>query len=364
MGSAKPKPPQKPKAVKHAAASASTSAASSPASPPTTVAGFTVLPVLYAPAVIHYLYAHAHSAPKHKSSKGKEREELPEGRTLFLVNVPPDATERELTVLFKSAGTVEKVVFSTGPEAPVPEDEDEDDDEKMSDEEDGEGESADSDEGMDSDDAPRPSKKRKADGTEAPKVTPLPAPALRHVRRTGHTAFVVFLDASSLARALTPPPKPPAWPTDAAAPRGLEHFTALYRAARPPLDVVRAHADSWVAAFEHAQAAARQGGKYRMGEAVVDEDGFTLVTRGGAYGKTLGGGVGVASKRFVAGVASDGDGDGKRGRRKKEKKEKEAFYAFQIHEKKRKDIIDLKRKFEEDKEKIEKLKQSRKFKPY
>ena len=29
------------------------------------------------------------------------------------MNVPPDATEQELTVLFKHAGTVEKVVFDT-----------------------------------------------------------------------------------------------------------------------------------------------------------------------------------------------------------------------------------------------------------
>ena len=121
-------------------------------------------------------------------------------------------------------------------------------------------------------------------------------------------------------------------------------------------------------------------------EPEVDEDGFTLVTRGGAYGKTLGGGVGVASKRFMQDQAVDGAGagaTGKRHRKKKEKKEKEAFYAFQVHEKKRNgeyravvvrlerlslsfvaEIIDLKKKFEEDKAKIEKLKQSRKFKPY
>ena len=37
---------------------------------------------------------------------------------------------------------------------------------------------------------------------------------------------------------------------------------------------------------------------YKKGEAIMGEDGFTPVTRGGAYGKTLGGGVGVASKKF------------------------------------------------------------------
>lgn len=315
---------------------------SSSAALPTTISGFTVLPTAYSPTVTHVLYVRAHSAPKHKDSKGKQREELPEGRTLFLVNVPPDATERELTVLFKSSGTVERVVFSTDGAGAVQEDpmeggEDSEDDE--AEEEAAEEQESDEEDAEDDDEEAhsRPKKKRKVEEPKAPQIVPLPSVPLRTLRRTGHTAYVVFLDASSLARALKPPSKPYTWPTDTSVPRGLAHYTALYAAARPPLDVVRAHADSWMAAFEHEQAQKRQESKYRMGEAVVDEDGFTLVTRGGAYGKTLGGGVGVASKRFVREQAAEGEGaGGKRHRKKKDKKEKEAFYAFQVHEKKRK----------------------------
>ncbi|PIL37511.1 hypothetical protein GSI_01205 [Ganoderma sinense ZZ0214-1] len=368
--SAKPK-------EKQAAASTSTASTSSL---PTTISGFTVLPVAYSPSVTHIIYARAHSVPKQKNAKGKQKE-LPEGRTLFLVNVPPDATERELTMLFKSCGTVERVVFSTDGGSSEAEDSmngDEDEDEDEGEGEGGEEESGD-DEGSDSEDEdeedrhPRPKKKRKISEPEAPKVVPLPSVPLRTFRRTGHTAYVVFLDGSSLARALKPPAKPYAWPIDRETPLGLEHYKALYAALRPPLDVVRAHADSWMEAFEHEQAKKRQESQYKKGEAIVDDDGFTLVTRGGAYGKTLGGGVGVASKRFMneqagagaGGGAATGTGPGgKRHRKKKEKNEKDAFYAFQIHEKKRKEIVDLKKKFEEDKAKIEKLKQSRKFKPY
>lgn len=80
--------------------------------------------------------------------------------------------------------------------------------------------------------------------------------------------------------------------------------------------------------FEFELAKSKQKSKYRKGDAIVDEDGFTLVTRGGAYGQTLGGGVAVASKKFQeTGETSS--------RAKKESKEKAGFYAFQKAEKQR-----------------------------
>ena len=320
------------------AAAATTSASSSSSSLPATISGFTVLPIAYSQSATHIIYARAHSAPKGKDAKGKQREELPEGRTLFLVNVPPDATERELTVLFKPCGTVERVVFSTdgaGGRQEDAEDHGAESDDEAEEGAEGGQENGEDESSEDEDADSRPKKKQKVTKPEGPQVIPLPTVPLRTLRRTGHTAHVVFLDASSLSRALKPPSKPYVWPVDGAVPHGRAHYAALYAAWRPPLDAVRAHADSWMAAFEHAQAQKRQESKYRMGEAVVDEDGFTLVTRGGAYGKTLGGGVGVASKQFQEEVG--GGKTGKRHRKKKpEKKEKEGFYAFQVHEKKRK----------------------------
>ncbi|KAH9854966.1 ribosomal RNA-processing protein 7-domain-containing protein [Lenzites betulinus] len=341
---------------------ASTSAGSS-SSLPTSVSGFTVLPVVYSASATHVLYARSHAAPKHKDAKGKQREQIaarPHGRTLFLVNVPPDATERELTLLFKPCGTVERVIFSTAGSTALEDEASESED--GSDDEDGEAVGGSGSEDEDVADADsRPKKKRKLGLPQAPRVVPLPSHSLRTFRRTGHTAYVVFLDSSSLERALKPPQKPYQWPQDKETPLGIDHYETLYASLRPPLDIVRAHADSWMQAFEYEQAKKKQESKYHKGEAIVDEDGFTLVTRGGAYGKTLGGGVGVASKRFQKEQA----GGGKRHRKeKKEKKEKDAFYAFQIHEKKRSELIDLKKKFEEDRAKIEKLKESRKFKPY
>lgn len=306
---------------------------------------------------------------------------LPDGRTLFLVNVPPDATDREITQFFKSCGIVERVVFAGEGDA------DEEEDTLDSDDEAEEGEESDenTEHSDESEDDGHPRKKRKTNVKEVksivPQVTPLPSHSLRILRRTGETAHVIFLEPSSVARALSLSSKSRPWPSDTSVPSGLAHYKALYASRRPPLDIVKDHADSWMEMFEFEKAKSKQNSRYRKGEAIVDEDGFTLVTRGGAYGQTVGGGVGVASKKFQNQVGRGG-GTGKRSRKnKKGPKEKESFYAFQLHEKKRKgeclqsldetctetvclELIDLKAKFEEDKAKVEKLKASRKFKPY
>lgn len=284
---------------------------------PQSIANFTVIPVTYAPDATHIIYARPHTG----SSKTKTKKGFPNGRTLFLVNVPPDATEREIILLFKHAGTVEKVVFN-----------DNEVEDQIESDGDSEMEDVDAEEAI-PEDQPRKRRKVSKDDSGPPTVTPLPRPSLRTLRKTGGCAHVIFLDSSSLDRALSTstPPKPRPWPRSSDEPSGLSHYTALYDSLRPPLDVIREHADTYMELFEYEQAKKKQKAAHRKGEAIVDEDGFTLVTRGGAYGKTLGGGVGVASKKF------DGSGSqSARTRKKKEKKEKESFYAFQKAEKQRK----------------------------
>ncbi|KAF9000228.1 ribosomal RNA-processing protein 7-domain-containing protein [Cyathus striatus] len=278
---------------------------------------------------IHYLYARSHTGSK----KGSDNA-LPSGRTLFLVNVPPDATEREFIRFFKHCGTIEN--------------DEEDEDEEM-------------DKDQDDADGEQPTKRRRISKEEKagiPKVVPLPSKNIRTLRKTGRSAHVIFLDASSLDRALAQPHKARPWPTSPEEPRGLLHYISLYQSLRPPLDIVREHADTSIEVYEYNQAKDKQKSKYRKGEAIVDEDGFTLVTRGGAYGQTLGGGVAVASKKFQE------TGLTRTRNNKKTKKEKEGFYAFQKAERQRKELLDLKKRWEEDKAKVEKLKESRRFRPY
>lgn len=290
---------------------------------PFSISGFTVLPVLYNKSATHCIYARVH-----EQAKVKARDTLPGGRTLFLVNVPPDATERQLSLFFNYAGTVERVEFHGDPTVDVPEEEDV----SMSSGDDGEVE-----QDMEVDHGIPQSQKTKKKSKEnhkkgPPEVVPLPTVPLRTLRRSGQNCHVVFLDSSSAESTLASSyiQKPRAWPSDPEVPTGLSHYLAQYDAARPPLDVIREHARTAIDLYDYQKEKDRQKSKYKKGEAIVDEDGFTLVTRGGAYGKTLGGGVAVADKKFVAEASK-----GKRAKKKKEKKEKEAFYAFQLHEKKR-----------------------------
>jgi ribosomal RNA-processing protein 7 len=335
---------------------------------------FTPLPLAYSPEATHYLYIRAHNAkkPKTKSTptaptdigtvgEGSSIDVLPPGRTLFVVNVPPDATERELSLLFKPCGTVERVVFPD-------DDEDENDplagmNSDIDTDSDSDVEMAQEDETsttqvMDTTSTRKRRKKNEAPRARPPPVVPLPTIPTRQLRRSGRSAHLVFLDESSLQRSLAPPfcppfsstssntSKPHRWPPvdPSAPPRGLAHYLAKYRAARPPLSAARAHADAFMARYDHAKAQERRQSKYRKGEAIVDEDGFTLVTRGGAYGQTVGGGVGVASKKFqdlvgkkgVSAVQGSGaEGRRGKGRKKREGKEKDKFYKFQVHEERR-----------------------------
>ncbi|KAI6039986.1 ribosomal RNA-processing protein 7-domain-containing protein [Pisolithus marmoratus] len=319
---------------------------------PKLVSGFTVIPVAY-PHSTHILYAKAHA-----SSSKPTKPTFPPDRTLFLVNVPVDATERELSLLFRYAGTVERVLFDQN---------DLGDPELQADtlgsgsgsEEDSDGPDSSMEvdtEGNTETQRRKSRKDKKRDEPAPPAVVPLPTNPHRTLRKTGAVAHLVFLDSSSLTKALVPPQKPRSWPSSEE-PRGLARYRALYDEQRPPLDIVKAHADTAMELYEYELAKSRRKSTYHKGEAIVDEDGFTLVTRGGAYGKTLGGGVAVASKQFQA-TSNTGS------KKKKEPKEKTSFYAFQKAEKQRQAIVDLKKNFEADKARIEKLKQSRRFKPY
>ncbi|KAF9058201.1 ribosomal RNA-processing protein 7-domain-containing protein [Panaeolus papilionaceus] len=311
---------------------------------PSNVSGFTVIPITYNQQATHYLYAR-----RHASSKSDSQKLLPEGRTLFLVNVPPDASERDLVLFFKHSGTVEKTIFDFDVKEPQNEESDSEEDDEDEEAKDGEMEGTE-----------QPRKRRRKDKVMVPTVVPLPTRPLRKLRKTGRSAHVIFLDTSSLERALASTSKPRAWPSAPEEPSGLSHYQALYELLRPPADSIKAHVDSSIELYDYEVAKKKQKSKYKKGEAIVDEDGFTVVTRGGAYGKTLGGGVGVASKRFQR----SGESGGRNRGNKKEKKEKEGFYSFQKAEKQRSELMELKRKWEEDKAKVDKLKASRSFKPY
>lgn len=319
-------------------------------------------------------------------------------RTMFLVNLPTDATDRHIRALFKNAGAIESVrLWKPASERLAKED----------DRESGE-----------------PSSAALAAGKAAPPIVPLPPLDPRHPHAllpTATSAHVTFLDKSSLERALAmtqikswPDPfkgitsaqerlahedaerpgkhnKRKAMTADEAAassvhkdglaapPIGLDFLLARHKTLRPPLPVVRKHVDSVIANFawrkKHPEAA---GGKKKAKggiEAVsvgpegefLDADGFVIVGATGRFGRTTdsrgGGSVRIARAQQQLGGGGEDEGDASRPAKKK-RLELDDFYRFQRREVKRQELADLRAKFQADQEKVKKLKAGRSFKPF
>jgi len=89
-----------------------------------------------------------------------------------------------------------------------------------------------------------------------------------------------------------------------------------------------------------------------------DADGWVTVTRKGRKHTTGAGGktVGVAAKIDLATMEHI--------KEKEKKLQKDNFYRFQRTDKKQHNIEELRKRFEEDKKRIEKMRQGRKFRPF
>ncbi|KAJ3158878.1 Ribosomal RNA-processing protein 7 [Geranomyces michiganensis] len=274
----------------------------SPLSSFTAHAAATQAPTQLIPAV-HYLFIRAHE-PRKPDPK------LPAGRTLFVANVPTDATTAHFARLFRRCGSVERVAWDNAGSA----------------------------------------------GTLG----------FEGVKRTGGHAHVVFEQHDAVENAVGMKARARVWSSEPAADaentdgstatapiKGLAKYLAAHYAARPTLATLAAETDSTLAAFEDAERAARAA--IESARNVPDEDGFVTVVRG----------------RGRKGMNSDGQGASVTAARaddlkklKPKKKELVDFYRFQLRENKRNQLADLRRKFEEDKQKIAALRASRRFNPY
>ncbi|CAM9389706.1 unnamed protein product [Discosporangium mesarthrocarpum] len=97
-----------------------------------------------------------------------------------------------------------------------------------------------------------------------------------------------------------------------------------------------------------------------------DENGFETVTYKKKRGRErLGPGGGGAGGGWTA-AGGGGEGQG-RGLRRKKRKGSEGlpdFYRFQMREARRDQLVRLRKRFEEDKARVERMKAQRKFKPF
>lgn len=313
-----------------------------PSPTPISSASSSSKPAKYTP---HHVYIRAHHDKAHKEG---------EGRTLFVVNLPVDITERDLRVIFGRWGVVESIEFTGGTGGDALEqavieslnesvsDDDEEEEEDEQDEQDGdvEGQGGSRAEptfqGSQKPNLPRKMRQRRKPTLPAsvPEVTPLPALLPRDLPYglSGlRGAHITYLDALPVKHALAHTGSIRLEKYNEKTPSGLDYYVSLHSTLRPALAAVKEFSDTSMARFDHLQSMLLSSRAKKQGAgALVDEDGFTVVVRGGRYGRTGGRGKGVAA----VGVASRGfKGDGVKGKGAGELPD---FYRFQQVDRKRK----------------------------
>ncbi|XP_025104636.1 ribosomal RNA-processing protein 7 homolog A-like [Pomacea canaliculata] len=245
----------------------------------------------------HYLYLKKHVTRENDEAKPKDR-------TLFIVNVPPYATEESLRRVFSSCGKVLKVFLHEKPTKGEP-------------------------------------------PQEKSKFFPVHRPP-----QGFKVAYIVFKQSNSVDKALNLPYSKPLILSTSDAPivTGIAKWKREY-VDRTSIDIseMKREIDEFMSDFDKLTAEKEKKAKEMEGQA--DDEGWITVTR---VGKNKGAPRTEAEAKRV--TSKD----------KKRRKEKELinFYSFQVRESKKQEIMELRRKFEEDKQKIALMKAARKFRPY
>ncbi|KAK3945829.1 ribosomal RNA-processing protein 7-domain-containing protein [Diplogelasinospora grovesii] len=316
----------------------------------TTLGEFSVLPVSIPPlpsfkhAAVHYLYVRR-NAPKVPTAL--------DSRSLFLTNVPVDSTDLHLRGLFASlvgAGRFESVSFADERAAAAAAAAREP--------------SADSLLPASAARLLRMSRKRKHTADEEERIeeelrSRLPDTWTRRVRKSGGTAVVVLADEKSVEqvlKAIAKTHKSKKYPTwgegvEKKVPGlGSAWIKAHNRMCYPDKDMLQASVDAFSAVFARREAEAQELAKRLRNE--PDEDGFVTVTRGGG--------------RTAPASRNEAEEARKKMIQKAEKKKEELqnFYRFQLRERKKEQQQELVKQFEEDRRKIQELKERRgRFRP-
>ncbi|KAI9885126.1 MAG: hypothetical protein M1823_003095 [Watsoniomyces obsoletus] len=271
----------------------------------------------------HHLYLRRHES---------KLPSLSDDRTLFVVNVPVDATEAHFRTLFTRLGhgRIESVRFDRTREASTP--------------------------------TVTPilptkeknKKRKRVDEEDADEQhTELPETWDREIYQSGSTALIVFADRASLnatLKALNRTHKRPLiWGeglTDTLPELGSHRYYVHHRMRYPPRIPLQASVDAFMtrhAALETQQA--RQAKRLRQ---EPDEEGFITVTRGGRTGPARMEEAQAAAER----------------QKKKSEEGLKNFYRFQLREERKKAQGEMLRRFEEDRRKVDEMRKKRRsFRP-
>lgn len=125
-------------------------------------------------------------------------------------------------------------------------------------------------------------------------------------------------------------------------PRGSDAYKIRNRARFPDEETLQESIDTFMEAYDDEEEEARLE-TARQGQ-LVDEDGFTLV---------------VSSKRkALADIPAPAPA------KRNKSLSKDDFYRFQLRDKRKREVNDLLKKYQEDKAKVEELKRKKHFRPY
>ncbi|XP_065846640.1 ribosomal RNA-processing protein 7 homolog A-like [Oscarella lobularis] len=226
---------------------------------------------------------------------------VPAERTLFVVGVPPYCTDESLKNIFKVNGDVAAVCTRRKPGSLRPASPDE--------------------------------SKSEFFATQSP-------------IRGYKVAYVVFREESSVERALRMNPTLERYFSTVECPivMGIRKWKRQYENRWIDPEAVRTEIEDYMARFDEETAKTRSELESLRGQA--DDEGWVTVTS------------------LRSNHTERNRGALKREKKKKKEKELMNFYQFQQRETKREQIAQLRKKFEEDKQKIAAMKEARKFRPY
>lgn len=256
-----------------------------------------------------------------------------DGRTLFLKNVPADATESHLRAVFASlvgAGRFEAAVFpGSEPRAGG---------------------------GFDPAVATKMAaltRKRKRGDDEDAAAPELPAIWGQKIHKSGSTALVTLADEKSLQLVLKAIAKThktkkyPSWPGE---PLGGDWITTHLRLSRADKAATQAATHAFFTAYNEKEEEAAALAKRMRAE--PDADGFVTVTRGA--------GRSTPASRAAADEAARKMAE----KEEKRRQEMRGFYRFQRREARKEEQGRLRKRFEEDRRRVESMREKRgKFKP-
>ncbi|XP_017272124.1 ribosomal RNA-processing protein 7 homolog A [Kryptolebias marmoratus] len=264
--------------------------------------GFTVLSLQFSPdsSARHSVFVKEHKVRAEKSS-GR-----PLDRTLFVLDIPPYCSEAVVKDLFSQFGSVRSVELKDHP---------------GSSEEPG------------------------------PRLSRLFRPAEKQGFKVG---YVVFESPSSIAAAKSHPCDDPLVVSTQLRPvrTGVQKWIQQYIESFIPTDKLQQIVDAFMQDYDKRKEEEEERQKQEAEKQQEDEEGWVKVTRGHKGAKARPHSE-AADQRTL-----------QREKRKKRRKELLNFYTWQHRNTQKEHIAELRKKFEEDKQRIALMRAQRKFKPY